>query len=81
MLGSNYVALCGGEDWIIYETSKFRELPAPLLLFLFTEPDITKQLNHQFMRFGRPYSDKCVSWFYVHEGYGITKVMEFPGLN
>ena len=48
----------------------FRELPAPLLLFLFTEPDITKQLNHQFMRFGRPYSDKCVSWLYVHEGYG-----------
>ena len=33
------------------------------------------------MRFGRPYSDKCVSWFYVHEGYGITMVMEFPGLN
>lgn len=22
------------------------------------------------MRFGRPYSDKCVSWFYVHEDYG-----------
>ena len=56
--------------WIIYEPSKFRELPAPLLLFLFTEPDITKQLNHQSMRFGRPYSDICVSWFYVHEGYG-----------